>query len=105
MPFAGDCEDFAIAKYITLVAMGIPDYNLKVTYVMRLNRPHMVLYYAPPGSVPLVLDNIDKEIKPANRRQDLMPIYSFNGNGLWINGKYSGPAVDLDMWRDLVARL
>ncbi len=109
----GDCEDFAIAKYITLRALEIPDEKLRITYVkaIELNEAHMVLtFYDSPGAMPDVLDNLINEIKPADQRPDLQPVYSFNGNGLWLakmrgEGQELGSADDLNMWRDLVARL
>lgn len=109
----GDCEDFAIAKYITLRALKIPDDKLRITYVkaLTLNQAHMVLtYYDAPGSMPTVLDNLDPVIKPADQRSDLEPVYSFNGEGLWLakmrgEGQKMGSSSDLNMWRDLVARL
>ncbi len=109
----GDCEDFAIAKYITLRALNVPDEKLRITYVkaLELNEAHMVLtFYSSPGAMPDVLDNLINEIKPADQRPDLQPVYSFNGNGLWLakmrgEGQKLGSADDLNMWRDLVARL
>ena len=29
----GDCEDYAIAKYFSLIKLGIPDEKLRITYV------------------------------------------------------------------------
>ena len=109
----GDCEDFAIAKYVTLRALDIPDEKLRITYVkaIRLNQAHMVLtYYESPKAIPLVLDNIDLRIRPANKRTDLKPVYSFNGDGLWLakmrgEGQKLGTADDLNMWRDYVTRI
>lgn len=83
----GDCEDYAILKYFTLRAMGVPEERLRLMYVraIELNEPHMVLIYTEkPGQYPLVLDNIINEILPANRRPDLKPVYSFNAQGLWL---------------------
>lgn len=85
----GDCEDYAIAKYFTLVAMHVDPKKLKITYVMaRVNNrmiAHMVLtYYERPNANPLVLDSRNKQIKPATQRPDLIPVYAFNGDGLWI---------------------
>ena len=108
-----DCEDFAIAKYITLRALNIPDEKLRITYVkaLELNEAHIVLtFYDTPGAMPDVLDNLIPEIKPADQRPDLQPVYSFNGDGLWLakmrgEGQKLGSANDLNMWRDLVARL
>jgi len=109
----GDCEDFTIAKYFTLKAMGIDEEKLNLTYVKALtyNVHHMVLaYYRAPGSEPLILDNIVKIIKPATQRKDLLPIYSFNGTGLWLakqrgRGKLAGSSSRLQRWQDLVQRM
>ena len=87
---AGDCEDYAIAKYFALRAIGVPEKKLKITYVKLLHKKknyeeaHMVLnYYHKPTSTPIVLDNAVKKLKLANKRKDLKPIYSFNASGLW----------------------
>lgn len=109
---AGDCEDFTIAKYFSLLELGVSDKKLRLIYLkaLELNQFHMVLaYYPTPGSVPLILDNIDKEIKPATKRKDLLPIYSFNGKHLWLmkgkgNGKQAGKSSRLSLWNDLRAR-
>lgn len=109
----GDCEDFSIAKYFTLQAMGIPDEKLNLTYVkaLRYNVHHMVLtYFSAPGAEPLVLDNIVGIVKPASERADLIPIYSFNGTGLWLakqrgQGKLAGSSSRLKRWQDLLERM
>ena len=111
--YGGDCEDFAIAKYITLRALDIPEEKLRITYVkaLRLNQAHMVLtYYRQARAIPLVLDNLDQKILPADQRADLQPVYSFNAEGLWLakmrsEGQKIGTANDINMWRDLVVRL
>ncbi|MBI4938326.1 MAG: transglutaminase-like cysteine peptidase [Nitrosomonadales bacterium] len=83
-------EDYAIGKYFTLLALGVNMNSLHITYVRAANLPpssqaHMVLtYYSSPESMPLVLDNLEPEIKPGSERDDLTPVYSFNGNGLWL---------------------
>ena len=84
---AGDCEDYAIFKYMTLLGMGMDENKLRLMYVRSLtfNEPHMVLiYFETPSSLPLVLDNLNRKVLSANRRPDLKPIYSFNGQGLWL---------------------
>ena len=109
----GDCEDFTIAKYFTLKAMGIEEEKLNLTYVKALNYNvhHMVLtYFSTPGSEPLVLDNIVTDINLASQRKDLLPIYSFNGTGLWLakqrgRGKLAGSSSRLQRWQDLVQRM
>ena len=110
----GDCEDFSIAKYFTLLEMGIPAEKMRLTYVkaLRLNQAHMVLTYFPsPEDDPLVLDNLDKAISPVSLRDDLKPVYSFNGEGLWLadthlsESKQVGSADRLAPWRDVIARI
>jgi len=111
---AGDCEDYTIAKYFTLKALGVPEKKLYLTYVkaIRLNQAHMVLtYFSKPRSIPLVLDNINKRILKANKRKDLVPIYSFNGDGLWLakergKGKaVSGGTAKLKKWNSLLKKM
>lgn len=111
---AGDCEDFSIAKYLTLKSMGVPDDQLRVVYVkaLELNQAHMVLaWYSEPDADPLILDNLINEIKVASQRTDLEPVYSFNGEGLWLNnsaggeGERIGEAQKLSRWQDLNERL
>ncbi len=83
----GDCEDFSIGKYFSLTNMGMATKKLRITYVKAIgyNLPHMVLaYYSTPSAEPLILDNINKTILPASQRRDLLPVYGFNGDGLWL---------------------
>lgn len=111
--FGGDCEDYSIAKYFTLRELGVDDGKMRITYVKALDwdQAHMVLTYAPnPRTIPLVLDNLIGEIKPANLRKDLVPVYSFNVQGLWLakergSGQYVGGSDRIGQWSDLLARL
>lgn len=114
---AGDCEDFAIAKYITLRLLGIPDERLRLIYVRaqigdprsKLSQAHMVLgYYAEPSDEPLVLDNLISDIRRASRRTDLTPVFSFNSAGLWVGGASTSsadPTTRLSRWRDVLDRM
>ena len=109
----GDCEDFAIAKYFTLLELGVPESRLQITYVkaVKLNQAHMVLaYYANPAADPQVLDNLVPDVLPGSSRNDLVPVYSFNGQGLWISrargrGKRVGGSERLSLWQDLISRM
>lgn len=109
---AGDCEDFVIAKYYSLVEAGFPADKLRLMYVkaIELNQHHMVLtYYPRRGVEPLVLDNLDPVIKPSGQRQDLLPIYSFNADFLWLvkargEGQNVGSSDRLSLWQDLQQR-
>jgi predicted transglutaminase-like cysteine proteinase len=109
---AGDCEDFAIAKYFSLRQLGVPSEKLRITYVkaLRLNQAHMVVtYYAQPNAMPLVLDNLTDAIQPASQRNDLLPVYAFNAEGLWLPGsrgdKHVGDSKRLSRWQDLLRKM
>lgn len=83
----GDCEDYATAKYFTLKQLGISESKMYISYVKATKQKiaHMVLtYFETKRSIPLVLDNYDKRILPATSRPDLIPIYSFNGEALYL---------------------
>lgn len=107
----GDCEDFAAAKYFTLRHLDVADEKLRLTYVkaVKLKEPHMVLsYYAEPTVEPLILDSLVNAILTASQRPDLIPIYSFNGEGYWLTRKQSserlGKADRLSLWQELLQR-
>ncbi len=110
---AGDCEDFTIIKYFTLTSLGVSIEHLKLTYVkaLKYNQAHMVLTYTESKhSVPLVLDNINKKILPASRRKDLKPVYSFNGEGMWLQkqkklGKRVGNSSRIRLWTELTEKM
>lgn len=110
----GDCEDFSIAKYFTLRHLGVPEERLRMVYVkaLKLNQAHMVVAYLPtPDAEPLILDNLNKRVVRAGLRRDLQPVYSFNGDGLWLAkerglGKTpAGKADKLGLWTQLQRRL
>ncbi len=109
----GDCEDYVIAKYYSLARLGVATEKMRITYVnaIRLKQAHMVLAYFPqPDAVPLVLDNLIGDIKSADQRRDLDPVYSFNADGMWLD-KMKGRAIlmghpnKLDLWTDLRVRM
>lgn len=110
---AGDCEDYSIAKYFTLKELGVNEDKLRITYVKatQIGQAHMVLtYFENKRAIPLVLDNLITEIKPANQRTDLVPVYSFNGTGLWLaksrgEGQRVGEASKLSLWSELEKRM
>lgn len=110
----GDCEDFAIAKYLTLLLAGMDVNKLRITYVKlqtdeRGRQAHMVLaYYPSPREEPLILDNLVPDILAASLRGDLTPVYGFNSRGLWVGGASNPastePEARLSRWRDLLRR-
>lgn len=109
-----DCEDFSIAKYFSLIAAGVPVNKLRLVYVKAMQngattgasqQAHMVLaYYPTPTGDPLVLDNLVVDIRPASRRPDLSPVFSFNSAGLWQGTGNQSSKSNLSRWQDLLQR-
>lgn len=114
----GDCEDFVIAKYFSLRNLNIPDTQLRLVYVKarigginsNITQAHMVLAYYPTADAePLILDNLISDIRPASRRNDLAPIFSFNGQGIFAGAASNaslgpGGTSRLSRWQDLLER-
>jgi predicted transglutaminase-like cysteine proteinase len=109
---AADCEDYALAKYFSLRRLGFPSEKLRITYVKALsqNQAHMVLtFYSTPTADPLVLDNLIGDIRPASQRKDLLPVYAFNAEGLYLPGKNGGQrssdSKKLSRWQDVLKKM
>jgi predicted transglutaminase-like cysteine proteinase len=111
----GDCEDYAIGKYFSLIASGVSPTRLRLVYVKAIfggqasvQQAHMVLaYYPTSGADPLILDNLIGDIRPASKRPDLIPVFSFNSEGLWqgTQGPGAGDAVArLSRWREVLVK-
>ena len=79
---AGDCEDYAIAKYRELKKSGF-DKDLYIAYVMYLEKDksrrtaHMVTVYKDKGEY-IIMDSLLNTINRSSERKDLLPIYMFN---------------------------
>ena len=97
------------------MAAGVPQAKLRLVYVRAIVggpggavQAHMVLaYYSAPGAEPLILDNLIGEIRPASRRPDLEPVFSFNSEGLWqgTGAQSAGdPVARLSRWREVLAK-
>jgi predicted transglutaminase-like cysteine proteinase len=82
----GDCEDYAIAKYTALRALGVPENRLRIAIVQDLqkNIPHAVLVvYTDKGA--LILDNQIKSAISADRVSHYKPIFSINQDAWWLH--------------------
>lgn len=114
----GDCEDWAIAKYVSLRNLGIPEGRLRLIYVSAqiggarspIRRAHMVLgYYETPNAEPMIMDSLLSSVLPASERTDLSPTFSFNADGLWVgrgSSRAAGtPTARLSHWRDVLNRM
>ena len=105
----GDCEDYAIAKYMLLRELGVPLARLRMVYVRagKAAQAHMVLaYYAQPDAEPLILDNLEDRVRSASNRPDLSPVYSFNEEDVVLiaSGQRTTPQ-QIRSWRALLDRL
>lgn len=108
----GDCEDFAIAKFKTLLVLGIPEERLTLHHVNIVNGrstvtiPHMVVVYETEEGESLVLDNIDARILPREERSDLRTIIAFNTETLWVGHVETehSPEDKISEWRNAISR-
>lgn len=74
---AGDCEDFAIAKFFTLLDLGVDEGKLSLLHGIYNNQYHVVLAYQKEqfGDT-FILDSLDDEIKPLTNRNDILILYT-----------------------------
>lgn len=111
---AGDCEDYVIGKYFSLLRLGVTEEHLRLIYVRARmggagstqSIAHMVLgHYATPTAEPVVLDSMLDPILPASQRRDLTPVFSFNAQGVYVGGAQPSPVERITRWSDLLARM
>jgi len=82
----GDCEDYVIMKYYSLIKLGFNENKLYLTIVKEKfhNSYHMVLsYFTEKNPDPLVLDNLSFKILTLSQRNDLEPIFFINSSGVY----------------------
>lgn len=82
----GDCEDFAIAKYTSLRALGVPEDRLRITILQDEQKdiPHAVLAVYTDDDV-LILDNQIKSVRSSSSIDHYRPIFSINRNAWWLH--------------------
>lgn len=111
---AGDCEDYVIGKYFSLLRLGVPGDKLRLIYVRARmggvgstqSIAHMVLgYYEVPTAEPLVLDSMVDFLLPSSQRKDLTPVFSFNAQGVYVAGAQPSSVDRITRWRDLLTRM
>lgn len=84
--YGGQCQDYAIAKYLLLRAAGVPADVMRMV-VLRdaaIGLDHAVLAVYVDGQ-PMLLDNLRAGIVPASQVSDYHPYYSINENGWWYH--------------------
>lgn len=84
---SGDCEDYAITKYMALKALGWPAEAMRIVAVrdLHLNIGHAILVVYR-NNRPYVLDNQVAAILPADQVRHYKPVYSINELGWWLHG-------------------
>lgn len=109
---AGDCEDFALAKYFTLRLLGISEQRLRLVYstLISTQQAHMVLgYWADGGEDLVLLDNLRSEILLITQRPDLQVQFAFDTDHLYRFDQSSlvavGDAHLLPNWQALKAKV
>lgn len=82
----GDCEDFAIAKYLALRSLGVPAAQLRIAVVedRRSGVRHAVLAAYTARGIQ-VLDNLSDRLIDAARVDYYRPFYSINEDGWWLH--------------------
>ena len=80
----GDCEDYAISKYMSLRYLGYAEKDLRVVAVKDLNLKigHAILVVFYKGN-PYVLDNQIKQVVPAAKIKHYLPVFSINAKAWW----------------------
>ena len=82
----GDCEDYVIIKYYSLIKLGFDEKKLFITIVKEKFKGgnHMVLtYFKTEGKPPLVLDNLSFKILDLKTREDLEAQLFINSSGVY----------------------
>lgn len=105
MSKGGDCEDFAIAKFMMLRSAGVPNEALRLVVLMdkKTNEAHAVLVVYPTFagrfaemSEPKLLDNRDRNVMKTSRLDGrYQPIYSLNETSWWVHQSIQSQTINL----------
>lgn len=89
----GDCEDFAIAKFITLKLAGVDPERLRIVVLQDLNLKvaHAVLA-VDAGARIRILDNQIRQVVDAEAIRHYQPMYSINERAWWLYRPAAPPA-------------
>ena len=103
MARAGDCEDFAIAKYFTLRALGYSEESLRIIVLYDRIRGvgHAVLAVMTDDDI-LILDNQSDPVFSHARYKHYVPWYAMNQETFWTS---TDPYLTQILPRDIVAGL
>jgi len=80
---AGDCEDFALLKFASLLALGFDNRDIRlVVGTLPDGTPHAFLTVKI-GADEIVMDNRNNQVFVSNNRADYVPKYSVNLTDRW----------------------
>jgi|TARA_B110000261_G_scaffold67750_1_gene79295 predicted transglutaminase-like cysteine proteinase len=81
----GDCEDYSIAKYFALRALGVASSHMRLIIAKddHINDFHAVLSVKV-GDQFYILDNRTNRVKADIKLANLLPIYSLNESQWWL---------------------
>ena len=82
----GDCEDYAISKYVTLLRLGLKANQMRLVILQdeNLRAAHAVLAVLIDGEQ-YILDNQIDQVVPHNNILHYRPVYSINEDGWWLH--------------------
>jgi predicted transglutaminase-like cysteine proteinase len=84
LSYGGQCQDYAIAKYMALRQAGVPADQMRIVVLRATARgeDHAVLVVNVDGDA-LLLDNLSADVVSANSMTSYRPYYSINEIGWW----------------------
>ena len=82
----GDCEDYAISKYVTLKRLGVDPNSMRLVILQdeNLKIAHAVLAVEYDGDY-YILDNQINSVMPDDKILHYRPVYSINESGWWLH--------------------
>lgn len=84
----GDCEDYAISKYVTLKRLGVDPADMRIVVLQdeNLRIAHAILAVRYEGKY-MILDNQVNAVLPDTQILHYRPVYSINETGWWLHHK------------------
>lgn len=80
----GDCEDFAIAKYLLLRQLGVPASQMRIVVTRPPNsEPHAILLVETANGT-VALDNLRQSPYAFGRQAASTMVYAFNEQSMWL---------------------
>lgn len=83
----GDCEDYCIIKFLTLLEFGVPSDALRIVIVKDNKREiiHAVVAFTDDDGSRYLLDNLYLHLAPEEYMLKYEPIYSFSLKSQWVH--------------------